>query len=505
MYPLDGVVVNSVTGEPVRAALVQILAGQQISVLTGPDGKFHFDGVPQSQLTITVRKPGFFSEQELSQGAVRNQMVQVGPNLTTVTLKLFPESVIYGRISDSDGALVENLPVRLMYAAIVNGEKQWQQQGGAQTNEDGEFRFFGLAPGIYYLKVGPSFNPRPSPGGRSQTRREGYPSTYYPGALDLDSAAEITVAPGKQIRADFNVTHEVLYQVSGTIVGYSRDAGLNIGFLNNDGEGFPVRVNDQSGAFVVPAVPAGSYVVRVFAQGKDGPQAFGSLPVNVKSDLAGVHVMFGPAITVPVAVRFELTRQAYPRSYPEERQPVNIQLIPTGAKFSIQRGWASMQGPPENQSFAIRNLERGSYRAEITSSGPWYVESARYGETNLLTQDLAVGSAGAVQLIEIVLRDDFATLDGTVSSDGHPAQGIVLLIPEFNRGGAVTILIGQKGQFQRGDLPPGEYKVFAFDRADGLEFSNSQAMRKYAPGEQLVRLAPNGRASVSLELQKRGD
>ncbi len=61
-YSIDGVVINSVTGEPVRSALVQIYGRQQMSLLTGPDGKFHFDGVPQSQLTITVRKPGFFTE-----------------------------------------------------------------------------------------------------------------------------------------------------------------------------------------------------------------------------------------------------------------------------------------------------------------------------------------------------------------------------------------------------------------------------------------------------------
>jgi hypothetical protein len=152
-YSIDGVVINSVTGEPVRSALVQIYVPQQTSLLTGPDGKFHFGSVPQSQLSITVRKPGFFSEQEISQGSITNQPIQVGPGMKPVTVKLIPEGVIYGRITDSDGDPIQYLQITLVHAAVVNGQKSWQQTVGAQTKEDGEFRLFGLLPGTYYLRT----------------------------------------------------------------------------------------------------------------------------------------------------------------------------------------------------------------------------------------------------------------------------------------------------------------------------------------------------------------
>ena len=57
-YTLRGTVVNPLTGEPIRGALVQIYFLGQTSMLTGPDGKFQFDGLPAGQSTITVRKPG---------------------------------------------------------------------------------------------------------------------------------------------------------------------------------------------------------------------------------------------------------------------------------------------------------------------------------------------------------------------------------------------------------------------------------------------------------------
>ena len=504
-YALDGVVVNSATGEPVRGALVQIYVLRQMSALSGQDGKFHFDGVPVSQLTVSARKPGFFSEQELSQGAIWNDMVQVGRNTQPVVIKLIPEGVIYGRISDSEGEPIENLPVKLIHAPIVNGQKNWQERANTQTNEDGEFRFFELPPGLYYLKAGPSFNARTRATGLSQAVQEGYPSTYYPGSQDFNSAAGIRIVPGKQVRADVNVKSEAFYQVSGTVAGYPLGATVNVQLLSQDGETLPsgVRIDAQAGTFVAPSVSAGSYVIKAYAQGSDDQESVASLPVNVNSDVAGIHLVAGRSVTIPVAVHLELTRGLYPGSYPRDMQPLNVLLV--SKVFGNQGRWASLEGPLESRFFVVRNVEPGMYRAQITPNGPWYVESARCGNTNLFTEILTVGSGGPGQAIDIVVRDDFAKLNGAVSSDGRPARGIVLLIPELNPRGAMMVPVGPAGQFQTGQLPPGEYRVLAFDRIDGLEYTSPEAMRNYSSGEQFVRLPPNGQATVNLELQKRGD
>ena len=51
-HALRGTVVNSVTGEPTRGALVQIYFNGQSSMLTGPDGKFQFEGLPNGQTVV---------------------------------------------------------------------------------------------------------------------------------------------------------------------------------------------------------------------------------------------------------------------------------------------------------------------------------------------------------------------------------------------------------------------------------------------------------------------
>lgn len=60
-------------------------------------------------------------------------------------------------------------------------------------------------------------------------------------------------------------------------------------------------------------------------------------------------------------------------------------------------------------------------------------------------------------------------------------------------------------EFQRGDLPPGDYRAIAFDRVDDLEYANPEAMRIYSPLEQIIHLSPNEEVSVQLELQKRAE
>jgi Carboxypeptidase regulatory-like domain len=505
-FTLQGVVINAVTGEPVHAALVQIHFPRQNSMLTAADGKFRFEGIPQAQINLTVRKPGFFSEQELRQGAAYvDRPIQVGPDMMPVILKLVPEGVIYGRVTGPDGEPINNLPVRLLYGAITEGERNWQQRGGGQTNDEGEFRLFGLMPGIYYLSAGPRASPVPPPGRGTDASPQGYGATYYGGGSDTASAAPITITPGKQIRADLSVQPEPLHQVSGLVVGAPAGTPVNVQLSTADGQMVPagIRTNPQDGAFMA-FIPSGSYVLKATMAGKGGPVGVGIQPLTLTGDTAGIRLDIGPTAIIPITVEVRSTRNAGPDPRPNERQLVNVQLISQGSLLRTMRT-STLEGPPENRMFAIRNVEPGAYRVRIRPFGPWYVESARRGPANLLTDDLSIDAGEVGAPIEIVLRDDLAALTGMVLSRGQPAQGIVVLIPDSRAQGPIALPVQPSGKFEKRDLPPGEYRVFAFDRIDGLEYLNPEAMRSFSSAAQLVRLAPNGEATANLELQLRGE
>src|SRR5256885_12251287 len=58
VYALEGIVINAVTSRPIGNALVQIsVLAEHRSLLTRPDGKFHFDNVPPGEFGMTVEKP----------------------------------------------------------------------------------------------------------------------------------------------------------------------------------------------------------------------------------------------------------------------------------------------------------------------------------------------------------------------------------------------------------------------------------------------------------------
>src|ERR1700719_1408681 len=97
-YAVRGTVVNSVTGEPVRGALVQIYANRQRSVLSGADGSFQFENVPAGTVNFNVQKPGFFSLQAIQSPRAQAAFATSGPDQPRVMVKLVPEGVISGRV-----------------------------------------------------------------------------------------------------------------------------------------------------------------------------------------------------------------------------------------------------------------------------------------------------------------------------------------------------------------------------------------------------------------------
>lgn len=510
--PLDGMVVNSVTGEPIRRALVQAPTGSQ---LTRADGKFHFPSVPVGQYFISATKPGYFNEQEIAQGTFRYNPTQVAPNMPPLVLKLTPEGVIYGRITGADNEPIENLPVKAMAARMVNGRRVWEQRGGRQTDDDGRFRIAELRPGTYYLKVGPGTQVLARGRNSSTQRRQGYAGTFYPGAQDLDSAAPFKIEPGQQYRAEFALQPAPFYQVTGTVAGVPADTrGVSIQINTPEGDYAEVsgRYTAQTGTFTIDAIPAGSYILTATAvpppaQG-GGPRQMwtGRVPLTVQGDVAGMHIALSPPVSIPVNIRQVSTGSAQTASRPDGRYrglPVNVMLIGTGEGALNTSAGSSYEGPPGNQTLVVRNVQPGTYRAQFMANGNWYVDSARSGNVDLLREDLTVPYGGSVEPIEIVARDDAATLRGAVSSKGQPATGIIVFIPTAMPRLAKTGLTEPDGTFMVGGLAPGDYRVVALDRVDDLDYTDLNAMQEFSAGMQTIPVAPSQQATINLELQRR--
>src|SRR5271165_291111 len=513
-FTVSGSVENAVTGDPIRRALVMANGYPQRSCFSDDSGQFEFEGVARGQYQITAQKPNFRSEQELP-GHVPPQLVEITANTSGILVKLTPQSTIRGRVTDAAGNPLEHVPMRLTALSLRDGRKRYDQGGFAQSGEDGRFRFGNLAPGTYYVSAGP-LTPQPANYLISSNQpRTGYPYVYFPAASDLASAAPIRVAPGQNAEADFTLNQAPVYNVSGTVAGYGPEAGVGFTLLSASGDSLqvPMPFHPESGKLQLLGLPAGQYILKAHSQATREVALDAEIQISVTSNLEGVHIILGPAITIPVAVRMESSNpQSAPAGLPDASSapPVQIRLLAT--KQGANDAYSALERTTPPYSIVVRNLEPGRYIAEVTSQGTWYVQSATYQQTNLLAEDLTLSSTGEVHPIEIVLRDDGATLTGTVNTPkGAPASGTLLFFSDQNparppkrapyypsRGIGGTLETG----FEVNGLAPGEYTIIAVDQPDSIEYINPEALRPYLAHASHVTLAAKQKAKVSLELTR---
>ena len=499
-FTLSGTVLNSVTGESIGRALVRLNGFQQRTCFSDSNGHFEFDGLQPGRVYITAQKPGYFSEQELPGSSASS--VDVRANTDTALVKLAPQSAIGGRIIDAAGQPVERVPVRLLNRSVRDGRKRWELRGSAETDEDGRFRFAGLMPGTYYVAAGPSLNPnRLLRGGEKP--KTGYPGLYYPGVPDLSAASPLQLVAGQQAQADFSISAVPVYHVSGVISGYPPDQGVGLQLSGQSGDmlSLQTRFNMETGRFELEGAPAGVYVMRAFSQ--VGPRRlFAETQLNITANIENAQLSLAPVPSIPIVVRVDSRAASSSGTTAiEQGPPVSVRLTsmePMGAEFysTIERS------PVGTFSAALQHVDPGKYSVDVTPHGPWYVQSAQYGQTNLLYDDLTIAPNGQALPMEIVLRDDAATLTGTLKpGDGTSPRATVLVIPESgSKAAAKTAQTMAAEGFTIPGFAPGDYLVFAFDSADGIEYASTDALQPYISQAAHVTLSANQKAQVVLDV-----
>ena len=519
-FSLSGSVVDAVTGEPVRRALVQLQSAPARTSFTDSDGRFEIDGLPEGRFMISARKPGYYSG---TRDADRRSdvPVRVGTNAELVTLKLNPFGVIYGRVTDTEGGPLEHIPVRLTMAIVRNGRRHWQQIGSRDSDENGNFRFPNLQPGTFYLAAGPgSEEPEPlrfaANGGQTAVPQTGYPSVYYPNAPDLSSASPIALTPGQQLQMEFVLNRVPVYKIAGSIAGLSPEQGIGLQLTTASGDmlNVPEQVQSMTGTFEVDAVPPGSYVLKAFSQGRPGESLRASVPVTVATNVNNVRLTLEPVVSIPIVVRQEgRTDDSSPNSsggrinrYSRMEVPVSVHLSAAGQSLGSSDVYSTLRLSGDQRVPVLENVEPGQYDVEFLPQGGWYVQSADYAGVNLLTDKMIVGSrpSGGIQ---IVLRDDGATLAGTakLANDDDSGYVSVLIIPQRAPRESKVIPVFGEGTFHVDGLPPGDYSVLAARNLDGLEYSNAEALRPYLSQATHVTLSASQTTKVDLTPISIGD
>jgi hypothetical protein len=308
-YSLSGTVLNSVTGEPVKGALVTLIGYSQIdaaqgrrggsiakTATTGVGGEYLFGGLSSGQYTVRAQKPGFagYSGLPRSSGnhlALPNSVV-LSASVSGHTIRLDPLGVIEGKITNQYGDRLGRVSVGLFDYRIQDGVRYIHPVRNVATDDRGQYRTWDLQPGTYYVKAMGRYGATSMYAGDGSVfydSWEGFRPMYFGGAREMDSATPIPIAAGTQEHADFTVTVEPTYKVRGTLQNFTPSHFATFELFESDPNVAVGRVslNGASGKFEIDDVPSGRYTLRA----TQGELAMGETAVEVKgADANGVSI-----------------------------------------------------------------------------------------------------------------------------------------------------------------------------------------------------------------------
>lgn len=493
-----GKVVNAATGAPVPHALIELIGDTHWAKLASVDGTFEFTGVPQGRYQISARKPGYFlaNEIRITPGPA---YLNLSPDTPPVSIQLYPEAIVYGRVEDENGDPAPHISVRLLQSTVTDGRKYTQPVTAADTNANGEFRIAGLAPGTYLAGAFSQLlqNGHLSDAGNSAAFA---PAIFYPGARSPSGATPIVLTAGQHVELRFRIPHEQTVRLSGTLTGYP--VGRNVMLLlGQDFEGgssmASINFDQRTGAFHAFVVP-GDY--RLTAESRDADSSsVAYLSLHVSSDLGNIHVDMVPTATIPVEYRTEFLSNSTPLP-PSGIPPARVTLISDDG----QHQYTLAQYESGKILPRIENVPPGTYRVSFFVMGNFYVSEATWGTTDVLHNPLVLNAGGITAPISIVVRDDVPTLAPSVHG-AAPGSHVELLIAAADGRADIThIRSTVSTNTTVTGLAPGDYYVWAFDTLDALEYRNPDVLSHLESSATRVTLSPGAKTTVELDLIHRG-
>jgi hypothetical protein len=251
-----------------------------------------------------------------------------------------------------------------------------------------------------------------------------------------------------------------------------------------------------AGLFEFQDVETGHYVILAGrAVGNRGmpPPLFGRAEVTVTGDVDGAVVPMGPGITAVGTIRVEGKK-------PAQWPIVTLEAV-DGQNGSYVRGADSKGAFQFPQPVAP-----GLLLARVDGLSPGiYLKSVTYGGQDALLAPLDLTGRPSGSL-DIVLSSNVATLSGKVTNGkGDPAGGIVVSVwprkPNL-LDAVISASTDRDGNFEIGDLAPGEYLVAGLEEIDPA-LGQAMDFLQRLPGQASVVLEEGGQGSVDVKLISR--
>jgi hypothetical protein len=422
-----------------------------------------------------------------------------GQQLHQVAFRLVPLGAIAGRVVDEDGEPLQGVGIQALRFSYANGRRQLVSVSGTSSNDRGEYRIFGLPSGRYLLRASMPGSPMSrqfESGALVPEAQDFYAPVYFPGAVDLDSASPISLAEGAELAdVDFRLRKVHAVTVRGHLVspsGKFSSSQIEVVLAHNDSnfasfiDRVSAFVDPASGKFEVHGVSPGSYIL-VASQLLAGRSLGGRVPVEVNpsSPPEDVALPLTPAFEIAGSVEVEgATRGTL--------QNLSIRLSPSEG---LALGPEPSSKVGSDGSIRLNGVTPGqwSLSVEPLPQGLW-IKTESLGNSDGVAGEVNVSESGRGQL-RVVLASSGAQISGTVGKEGQPCRATVALAPaapelRSSRNLYRVTNTSDQGLFVLRNVPPGTYKLFAFQEIEPFEWLDPDLQRTVEGAAELITVGP---------------
>lgn len=289
-----------VTVMPLRSGPILSPAFESpISYHTDREGRFQVRGLQPGRYRVAVQRMGYALPLPPGAGSATTVDLSAGEE-RSISLSLQRGAALVGQVLNDAGDPLVNVRVMAMrqapsgqrYASGASGARVGLIPigQGAQTNDLGAFRLFGLPPGDYYVQAAPGPDLSRTIGPRTRTLIP----TYFPDATDPAGAHAITLGAGQTSDAIvIRMLDAPAFRVSGVVVDETgRPVANAIVRLDSDPADVPTfsfgrylqTRTDASGVFTIGHVTSATYTLVAIAplitSSASDPRASGSTTMS---------------------------------------------------------------------------------------------------------------------------------------------------------------------------------------------------------------------------------
>jgi protocatechuate 3,4-dioxygenase beta subunit len=514
---LRGRVFAADTGQPLRKAIVRLSSSELREgrvTTTDTDGRYELKELPAGRYNVNVSKGSFVA---LSYGQLRpfeaGKPLEIldGQTIEKIDFRLPRGAVITGRVVDEFGEPLADAQVAPMRYVNQGGRRRLIPSGRmSMTNDIGEYRIFGLAPGQYYvsatLRSGMMMNAQ-------SDDRTGYAPTYYPGTGNIAEAQKLTVALGQSLN-DINLPliPARVATISGTAVdsqGRLLAGGMVMVGQRQGGGGFSVNSGGMirpDGTFTLSGLAPGDYTLQATVPGAapfDSGE-FATAEVTVSGDditglrlaslkpssLTGRIVFTDP--NAAGALRPTMLRTTASPKNPEDFSP-----------FAGGQGRVN-----EDFTFEIKARPGNAVIRVNASSGGWILKSVRLNGADVTDTGIDVKANEDLPGLEIEMTNRLSDVSGAVTNvrgEVMKDYSVVVFAQDRERWGPSSRFMrtgrpDQDGRFKITGLPAGTYYAIAVDYIEPGDATDPEVLDRIRERATTFSLIEGETKTVELKL-----